>query len=210
MSKGIRGGEVAERPVPGLSQIYAAYHGKVVAYAAQLLGREEADDVAQEVFLKVGRSLDTLEDPSRLTSWIYAITLNTVRDAARKRGSRPDRRPANFGPAREEEDGESAIERIPDSRSRSPEEAVARSQMVACYLDYVKQLPRSYYVVYVLSEFEHLSNEEIAQRLSVSLGTVKIRLHRARVRLHEALRRNCQSYQNDRGELMGEPKRRRT
>jgi RNA polymerase sigma-70 factor (ECF subfamily) len=82
--------------------------------------------------------------------------------------------------------------------------------MVACYLDYVKQLPRSYYVVYVLSEFEHLSNEEVAQRLSVSLGTVKIRLHRARVRLHEALRRNCQSYQNDRGELMGEPKRRQT
>jgi RNA polymerase sigma-70 factor (ECF subfamily) len=70
MSKGIRGGEVAESPVPGLSQIYAAYHGKVVAYAARLLGREEADDVAQEVFLKVGRSLDTLEDHSRLTSWI--------------------------------------------------------------------------------------------------------------------------------------------
>ena len=80
--------------------------------------------------------------------------------------------------------------------------------MVACYLDYVKQLPPSYYAVYLLSEFEHLSNEEIARRLSLSLGTVKIRLHRGRAKLYEELRRNCQCYQNGRGELMGEPKRR--
>jgi RNA polymerase sigma-70 factor (ECF subfamily) len=78
--------------------------------------------------------------------------------------------------------------------------------MVACYLDYVKALPRNYYAVYVLSEFEDLSNEDIARRLSLSLGTVKIRLHRARARLYEELRRNCQCYYNGRGELMGEPK----
>jgi RNA polymerase sigma-70 factor (ECF subfamily) len=70
----------------------------------------------------------------------------------------------------------------------------------------VKQLPRSYYVVYVLSEFEHLSSEEIGRRLSVSPGTVKIRLHRARAKLYDELRRNCQCYHNAHGELMGEPK----
>ena len=80
--------------------------------------------------------------------------------------------------------------------------------MVACYLDYVRQPPPSYYAVYSLSEFEHLSNEEIARRLSLSLGTVKIRLHRGRAKLYEELRRNCQCYQNGRGGLMGEPKRR--
>lgn len=201
---------MAQEPVPDLSRIYDAYHGKVVAYAAQLLGRDEADDVAQEVFVKVGRSLDTLADPSKLTSWIYAITLNTVRDAARKRCSSPDRFPSSLGSTREDGEGESAISRIPDTRSRTPEETLARNEMVACYLDYVKQLPRSYYEVYVLSEFEHVSNEEIAHRLSLSLGTVKIRLHRARAKLHEELRRNCQCYHNDRGELMGEPKRRQT
>jgi RNA polymerase sigma-70 factor (ECF subfamily) len=152
--------------------------------------------------------VDTLVDASKLTSWIYAITLNTVRDAARKRCSRPDRFPASPGPRQEETETESAIARIPDTRSRTPEETVARNEMVACYLDYVKQLPRSYHVVYVLREFEQLSNEEIARRLSLPVGTVKIRLHRARARLHEELRRNCQCYHNDRGELMGEPKRR--
>jgi RNA polymerase sigma-70 factor (ECF subfamily) len=182
----------------------------VVAYAAQLLGRDEADDVAQEVFVKVGRSLGTLADPSKLTSWIYAITLNAVRDTARKRCSSPDRFPGSLGSTREDGEGESAISRIPDTHSRTPEETVARNEMVACYLDYVKQLPPSYHEVYVLSEFEDLSNEEIANRLSLSLGAVKIRLHRARAKLREELRRNCQCYHNDRGELMGEPKRRHT
>jgi RNA polymerase sigma-70 factor (ECF subfamily) len=197
---------MAQKPVPGLSEIYDAYHGKVVAYATKLLGRDEADDVAQEVFVKVGRSLGTLAAPSKLTSWIYAITLNTVRDTARKRRSSPEGFPPSFGPSREDGEGESAISRIPDTRSRTPEEAVARNEMLACYLEYVKQLPPSHYEVYVLSEFEDLSNEEIAHRLSLSLGTVKIRLHRARAKLLEELRRDCQCYQNDRGELMGEPR----
>ena len=178
------------------SWIYEAYHRRVLAYAAQLLGRDDADDVAQEVFVKVGRSLETLTDPAKLTSWIYAITLNTVRDTARKRGSRPDRLPA--GPGAEPE----------DTLSRTPEESAARNEMVACYLDYVRQLPSKYYEVYVLSEFEELPNEDIARRLSLSLGTVKIRLHRARARLYDELRRDCACYQNQRGELMGEPKSR--
>jgi RNA polymerase sigma-70 factor (ECF subfamily) len=199
---------VSQQAVPDFPRIYEAYHGKVLAYAAKLLGRDEADDVTQEVFVKVGRSLDTLADSSKLTSWIYAITLNTVRDAARKRCSSPDRLSAGPGPEREDGDGEAPISRIPDTRSRTPEETAARNEMVACYLDYVNRLPRSYYVVYVLSEFEHLSDEQIARRLSVSLGTAKIRLHRARAKLYDELRRNCQCYHNERGELMGEPKRR--
>jgi RNA polymerase sigma-70 factor (ECF subfamily) len=194
--------------VPDLSRIYAAYHGKVVAYAAKLIGRDEAEDVAQEVFVKVGRSLETLTDASRLTSWIYAITLNTVRDAARKRSSCPVDLSAGPRSAREDGEADALLSRIPDARTPTPEETAIRNEMVACYLDYVEQLPRSYYQVYVLSEFEHLSNEDLARRLSISLGTVKIRLHRARARLHEELRRNCQCYRNERGELMGEPRRR--
>jgi len=205
--KSVEGWHVTEGAVPDLSQIYQAYHGKVLTYAAKLFGRDDADDVAQEVFIKVGRSLPTLADPSKLTSWIYAITLNAVRDLARKRCSSPER-PGGSDSAREDGESEPAISRIPDGRSRTPEQTAIRNEMIACYLDYVKQLPRSYYAVYVLSEFEDLSDDDIARRLSLSLGTVKIRLHRARTRLNEALRRNCQCYHNERGELMGEPKRR--
>lgn len=181
---------------PEFSEIYDAYHGKVVAYAARLLGRDEADDVAQEVFVKVRRSLSTLEDASKLASWIYAITLNTVRDAARRRVPAPVRR---------DSDASDATPDVPDAVSRTPEENAIRSEMVSCYLDYVNQLPDNYRDVYVLSEFEHLSNEEIARRSGLTLGTAKIRLHRARARIQQELRRNCRCYYNERGELMGEP-----
>ncbi len=80
--------------------------------------------------------------------------------------------------------------------------------MVACYFEYVQRLPPTYHEVYVLSEFEHLPNDDIARRLSLSLGTVKIRLHRARAQINAELRRNCRCYHNERGELMAEPKKR--
>jgi RNA polymerase sigma-70 factor (ECF subfamily) len=179
------------------SRIYEVYHGKVVAYAAKLLGRDEADDIAQEVFVKIRRSLSAVSDSSKLTSWIYTITLNTVRDAARRQ------RPAS---ARRNDEGDAAISRLPDPGSCTPEENAIRNEMVACYLDYVRQLPPRYQEVYILREFEDLTSEETARRLSLSVGTVKIRLHRARTALNGELRRNCQCYYNERGELMGEPK----
>jgi RNA polymerase sigma factor (sigma-70 family) len=122
------------------ARIYDTYHAKVRAYAAKLIGRDDADDIA-------------------------------------------------------------------DPAARTPEQAAARNEMVSCYVDYVKRLPRDHYDVYVLAEFEHLPNAEIARRLDLPLATVKIRLHRARAKLHEELRRNCRCYYDERGELMGEPKR---
>jgi RNA polymerase sigma-70 factor (ECF subfamily) len=194
-------GDILEFP-----EVYAAYHAKVLAYAAKLIGPDEAEDIAQEVFVKISRSLGTLADPAKLTSWICAITLNTVRDAARRRSSRPDRPPAAPGPTREDRGEEVQPTSIADTASRTPEEAAMHREMIACYLDYVDQLPALYREVYVLRELGDLSNEEIAGRLSLPLGTVKMRLHRARAMLNERLRRNCQCYCTERGELMGEPK----
>ena len=191
---------------PTLYEVYEAYHRRVVAYAARLLGADEAEDIAQEVFVKVGRSLGTLSDAAKLTSWIYAITLNTVRDHARKRAAAQASAPSPAGVS--ESDGpEDPLAEIRDSTSRSPEQAAMRAEMVACYLGYVRRLPRRYYVVYALSELEDLTNQQIADRLSISLGTVKIRLHRARALLYGELRRHCRCYRNERGELMGEPSR---
>lgn len=176
------------------AQLYDAWHDRVLAYAAKLIGRDDADDVANEVFVKIARSLDTLDDESRLTSWIYAITANTVRDTIRARSRRIDTT------------GEEDLSAMANPAAPTPEETAIRSEMVVCYLDYVKKLPPRYYEAYVLSELEHLSNAEIAARLGVSVATAKITLHRARARLNEALRKHCRCYYNARGELMGEPK----
>jgi RNA polymerase sigma-70 factor (ECF subfamily) len=201
----VHGAQALNATPPTLSDVYEAYHRRVVAYAARLLGVDEAEDIAQEVFVKVGRSLGTLSDATKVTSWVYAITLNTVRDHARKRSVEPAPAPSPAGGALTEELAADPLAGIPDNASRSPEQAAIRNEMVACYLDYVRRLPRRYYVVYALSELEDLTNQEIADRLSLSLATVKIRLHRARALLYGELRRHCRCYRNARGELMGEP-----
>jgi len=184
------------------TEVYETYHPRVVAYAARLVGASEAEDVAQEVFFRVSRSLHTLADRSRVLPWIFTITLNTVRDLARRRLSHDVPRASSSDES--SEPGEQ-LANIPDSRARTPEEAAVRAEMIACYFKYMKRLPRGQYEVYVLSEFAGLSNPQIAQRLTLPLSTVKIRLHRARTGLHANLRRNCQCYYNERGELMGEP-----
>ncbi len=124
----------------------------------------------------------------------------------RKRSAGVDGRADAEGPAGEGGEREALLARVPDAVSRNPEERAIRNEMVACYLDRVRALPASYHEVYVLSEFEHLSNADIARRLGISLGAAKIRLHRARAQLYEVLRRNCRCYVNERGELMGEPR----
>lgn len=198
---------MTDPPPREFPEIFDAFYGKVRAYAAKLIGPEEAEDIASEVFIKIARSLGTLADGAKLAPWIYAITLNTVRDAARSRASRPAPAAGRPGPARGASEGHFPPDEIADTRSRSAEEAQVRREMIDCFLQYVKQLPPNYYDVYVLSEFEDLSNQEIARRLGLSAGTVKIRLHRARARLYEEVRRNCRCYHNERGELLGEPKK---
>jgi RNA polymerase sigma-70 factor (ECF subfamily) len=205
MAASVRGISVSSTPPPELADIYSRYRRKVVAYAAKLLGRDRAEDIAQEVFLKVARALGTLSDPAKLTPWIYAITLNTVRDHARERAAEWPRVEAVRGDVTREGE-EEALAEARDTGSRDPEETAIRSEMVACFLDYVRRLPRHYLLVYALSEFEDLSNQEIADRLRLSLGTVKIRLHRARAVLYGELRRNCRCYRDAHGELMGEPR----
>jgi RNA polymerase sigma-70 factor, ECF subfamily len=196
---------MTEQALPEFSRIYDDYHARVRGCVSRLLGREEADDVTQEVFAKVARSLGTVAGPSRLASWIYAITLNTVRDVVRARASRVGRT-AGEGTAGRNEPGHDELSNASDPGARTPEEIAIRREMVSCYLDFVDRLPPAQREVYVLAEFEGLSSEQIAGRLSVSVATAKIRLHRARAGLYEELRRNCKCYYNARGELMGEPK----
>lgn len=193
-----------EEPPLDFERIYDTYSGKVRSYAARLIGPDEAEDVANEAFVKIARSLKTLSDPSRLASWIYAITLNTVRDAAKARAVRLKH--LAEGPPATPDDGDGQLSDIPDPRAPTPEEALAKSEMLACYLDFVHKLPSDYQEVYVLSEFEELTDAELAERLSLPVSTVKMRLHRARAELYEELRLHCQCYRNERGELMAEPK----
>ncbi len=181
--------------------LYARYYQRVCRYLRGIVGDAEAEDLAQEVFIKVDAHLGTLKEDTKITSWIFKIALNTARDRLRK--------PTTIAPAcgraasPKTESIEEAAENLPDPRLRTPEESLARSEMVQCYLEFVKKMPRNYFDVYALSEIEELPDKEISERLSLPLETVKMRLHRAREKLYDELRAHCRCYYNERGELMG-------
>lgn len=180
--------------------LYQQYHGKVLRFLRGIVG-PEAEDLAQDVFIKVGSKLGELRDPSKASSWIFKIALNTARDKLRQPAVKHH---AKLQP--KEEQSQDAFEQVPDSKNRSPEELLVRSEMIQCYLDFVEKLPRKYYEVYVLSEFDELADKLISKKLSLPVETVKMRLHRARTKLFDEVRIHCRCYRNERGELMGDRK----
>jgi RNA polymerase sigma-70 factor, ECF subfamily len=190
--------------MPDFNKIHDEYYGKVLGQLRGIVG-DHAEDCAQEVFIKVHKNLRKIKDESKLSSWIYSITLNTAKDALRtfKSGAST----LSLDKTENDSSNESLplLNRISDTREKTHEEVFAKKEMSRCYIDFVKKLPKNYYEIYALSEFDGMSDSEIADRLSISVETVKVRMHRARTKLYEELRKNCSCYCDSGGDLTCEP-----
>lgn len=175
--------------------LYSTFHDKIRRHLARFAGENEAEDLTQEVFLKVSRALHNFKGDSQLSTWIYKIATNTALDKLRHK-SRESIDTSNdlYGPAAEE--AEWAVE-----QSASADQAVIKKEMNSCIRDLVKSLPENYRVVLSLSELEGFSNREIAEITGTSLETVKVRLHRARRELQKRLSLQCDFYRDERNEF---------
>ncbi|MGB9080708.1 MAG: sigma-70 family RNA polymerase sigma factor [Desulfuromonadaceae bacterium] len=177
------------------SAVYREYQPKIQRYLTHLSGESEASDLTQTVFLKVSRSLDGFRGESSLSTWIYRIATNTALDHAASSSVRQKDCEQLF-----ENDG--SVDDFPDSRLQGTDREYIRREMNACIRGVVDQLPENYRTVLLLGEFEELSNTEIAAILDISLDAVKIRLHRARTALRNAMESRCSFYHDERSELM--------
>jgi RNA polymerase sigma-70 factor, ECF subfamily len=188
-------------------ELHQRYYRMILRYLSTIVGQTDAEDVAQEVFAKASIKLSSLKDPSKVSPWLFKIALNRARDTLRQRSSRKQSYTGLQSPCssslRNSENRPDPLGQVPDTRSLTPDEHLQYSEMVECYLDFVRQLPKAYFEIYALREFEQLEDAAISTRLHLPLGTVKMRLHRARARLYETLRDHCRCYTNTRGELMG-------
>ena len=151
--------------------------------------REDAEEVTQDVLLKVCRKIDKFRGDAALSSWIYRITFNTAMSrlrthrAARAAEAERDRTMAQADQAF----GEHAAARQAADWSRMPDEELLRSEMRAAVANALPQLPEIYRVPVVLRDIEGLSTEEASTRLRVKDQTLKSRLHRGRVMLRRQL-----------------------
>ncbi len=153
------------------------YQHRVFGVALRMLGdRAEAEDVAQEAFVRAHRALGEFRGDAKLSTWLYAITsrlcLNRLASGERRMARQ----------------GEDALLRLSDA-GPSPDAALERRELETALGRAIAELPEDRRIVVVLRDLEGLSYEEIAQVLELELGTVRSRLHRARAELKEKLER---------------------
>ena len=188
--------------------IHAAFRLKIRRYLTHITGEYEAEDLTQEVFVRVSQALRAFRGESELSTWIYRIATNVAVDRWRSPSFRRTVQNSSSNPFVEEDGLE-----IDDRNVWTGEKAlliegqVTRKEMNDCIQSFINNLPEAYRTVLVLSEFEALRNDEIAEILGITLETVKIRLHRARTRLKRELATNCDSYWVEGNEFVPELQR---
>ncbi len=168
-------------------QVYETYQPRILHYLTRLLGPQEAEDLAQEVFLRAHQNLEFFRGEAQVSTWLYRIASNAaidrLRSASFRRGTAEVELDEQCDCARAGQEGASPL--VPMER------LLLEKDRVNCFMDYIQRLPMSYKLIVLLSEVEELTTREIAAILGLSQETVKIRLHRGRARLFEALRQNC-------------------
>ena len=183
-------------------KVYDEFYNKIHIYLCRLVGETGAEDVTQEIFVKVSKNLSNFEGKSSLSTWIYRIATNTALDRLRSKAHRQDKQTSSLsdtedGSDRDISDGDVSS----DKKALSADREAVRAEMTECIREFVGRLPPDYQTVIVLSELKELKNQEIADILEVSLHTVKIRLHRARARLKQVFESGCEFYRDDDNKL---------
>jgi RNA polymerase sigma-70 factor, ECF subfamily len=150
--------------------------------------REDAEEVTQDVLLKVHRKIHAFRGDAALSSWIYRITFNTAMSRLRQnRAARAAAQERDRVEALLETGEQMRTLAEPADWSRMPDEHVMRAQLREALAAAVAELPEIYRAPVVLRDIEGLTTEEASSRLKVKDQTLKSRLHRGRLMLREKL-----------------------
>ncbi|GER84430.1 MAG: sigma-70 family RNA polymerase sigma factor [Thermogemmatispora sp.] len=155
---------------------------------------EEAEDLTQEVFLKVYRALPRFDMQCAFTTWLYRIATNTALDAL-ERTQRQRQQTIQISRVRSRsqapgEAGEINLSELP-APGPAPEELVLRHELRDCINRVLRRLDREQVRVLLLRDLEDMSYEELAQVLQARLSAVKMRVHRARLAFKELFGEFC-------------------
>jgi len=159
------------------------HKGRVYRTLFQVVGNDQdAQDLAQEVFLKVYRSLAGYRGDAAFTTWLHRLTLNLAFDWLRARKRRPLQVPLEPPPDPDERPARELA-----SPDESPEELALRHDRHRQLHKTIQELPDDYREVVMLHHFHHLSYQQIAERLDAPVRTIETRLYRARLLLKKML-----------------------
>ncbi len=163
-----------------LAALFDAYADRIYRLALGLLqDTQEAEDVVQETFLKVIAPRHRFEGRSNIATWIYRVAYNASIDRLRQR--KEEALPQDL------EDAQALP--LPNLlvEWQTPEKILLGEEGESILTDAIRRLPQTLRAVFILRDIDELSTEDTAQILEITVGTVKVRLHRARLQLREFL-----------------------
>ncbi|MEZ4400694.1 MAG: sigma-70 family RNA polymerase sigma factor [Kofleriaceae bacterium] len=167
-------------------ELMAEHRDRVFNLTFRMLGnRGEAEDVTQEVFISVFKTVDTFREEAKFSTWLYRVTVNHCKNRIKYLARRHDRSQDEL----DESAGNVAAAGPPGPMKR-PDRAVEGAQMEQVLQEAIASLDEDHRTVVVLREIEDLSIEEICEITGLPDGTVKSRLHRARLALRKKITRH--------------------
>ncbi len=161
-------------------QLVERHQNAVVGTVTKMLGNHsDAEDIAQQVFLRIWRNARRYQPDAKFTTWLYTITRNLVFNETRRRGRKKE--------VSADEREETARHVIEDSPEYRPDQELLQNELRAAVDQAIAALPETQRMAVVLRRYEQLPYEEIAVILKLSVPAVKSLLFRARTTLREAL-----------------------
>jgi RNA polymerase sigma-70 factor, ECF subfamily len=163
-------------------ELWQLVHDGLRAFIAKRVSDQgHVDDILQEVFMRVHRQMDAVNDPRRVVSWIYQITRNAIIDHYRKPGRQ-----------REVPAGLSAeLEVLNEVSETAADTAELRAELAGCLRPMIEQLSQDYRDAITLVELQGLTQQAAAKQMGISLSGMKSRVQRGRARLKQLLDDCC-------------------
>ena len=171
--------------VEAFERLIEGYQKKVFNIALRMIGNyDDASELAQEVFIKVYKSIRSFKEESSFSTWIYKITSNVCLDEIRKR---KNKKVVYLDDDVKLEDGE--VRHQIEDDSPSPEALLERKEIKRVVKEAIQSLSEEHRLVIVMRDLQGMSYEEIGKIVKCPEGTVKSRINRARQALKEILKR---------------------
>lgn len=166
-----------------LNELMARHGGRLFGYLVRILRNEtEADDLAQETFVRVHLNRARFRSSAKFGTWLFTIATNLARDRLRWRARHP-----NVSIEADESDPERGLKHTLAASDPSPAENLEASERAAAVRQAVANLPEELRLPLILAEYEEQSQAEIAVAMGCSPKAVEMRLYRARQQLRERL-----------------------
>jgi len=169
-----------------LEQALALLQNTVFSFSMRVCGqRQDAEDTMQEVLLKSVPHLPKFDSPKALVVWLYKVAKNRCLMSRRRSKFAPNRELSleELMPDRRE------LEQLSTESGINPERFAIRSEEAGMLREAIRKLPAQYRIVLVLRDMEGLTDEDVAEITGLRAGTVRVRLHRARLFVRKELMR---------------------